>query len=58
MLAQQRGAAAFALGFLEGGAGFLNALNFGLNPLIAHFHGHGVDGGGFIEWKQIGGVTA
>ena len=54
MLAEQRGAAALAFGFFERGARFLNALNFGLNALVADFHGHGVDGGGFVEWEQIG----
>ena len=56
VLAEQRGAAALALGFLEGGAGFLDALNFGLNALVADFHRHGVDGGGFVEREQIGRV--
>ena len=57
MLTEQGGAAALAFGFFEGGAGGFNALNFGLNPLVAHFHSHGVDGGGFVERKQIGGVN-
>lgn len=56
VLAEQGGAPALALGFLEGGAGFLDPLNPGLNPLVADFHGHGVDGGGFVEREQIGGV--
>ncbi len=56
MLGQQRRAAAFALRFFEGGAGLLNPLNLGLHPLVADLHRHGVDGGGFVERKQISRV--